>query len=146
MARGRTFSYGRLMAQVLTLGLVAAAAALAPRLADGYGALQWTRFHARQATGSHAADHARRAGHAAARVVDLTAPLPWASEAAGLALRAGQALGPKNGPSAAAVYAEVAGVIDRAASSPVRGLGLEAVAALAHTLDAEARRPPEATP
>lgn len=146
MARGRTFSYGRLAAPLLALGLIAGVAVVAPRLAEGYGALQWTRLHARQATGPHGADHARRAGHAAARAVDLAAPLPWAAEAAGLALQAGQALGPKNAVSAAAVYADVAGALDRARSSPVRGFGLQPVAVLAHTLDADARRPPpEAT-
>jgi hypothetical protein len=137
--RARSFSFGRLAAQTLGLLLIAAAATLAPRLAEGYGSLQWVRFHARLTGAPHGADHARRAAHAAARAVDLTAPLPWAREAAGLALDAALSLGAKNAASAAAVYLETRSALDRAASSSVRGLGLEDVTARARKLDDEAR-------
>jgi hypothetical protein len=137
--RTRSFSFGLLAAQTLGLILIAAVALVAPRIAEGYGALQWVRFHARLAGAAHGADHARRAGHAAARVVDLAAPLPWAREATSLALDATLSLGAKNAPSAAAVYLEVRSALDRAQSSPVRGHGMEDVAARARKLDDEAR-------
>lgn len=146
MGRGRASSFGRRVAEILGLVLIAAMALVGPRLMEGYGALEWTRFHARQADAAHGADHARRAAHAAARVVDLTAPLPWAPEAAGLALEAGQVLGPKNAPSASAVYGEVRGALDRASLSPVRRLGLEAVTGEARLLDDAARQPAEKAP
>ena len=148
MGRGRASSFARWrrVAQLFGLVLIAVAALVGPRLIEGYGALEWTRFHARQATSPHGADHARRAARAAARALDLTAPLPWAAEAAHLALQAGQALGPKNATSASAVYSEVRGALDRAASSPVRRFGLDDVAAQAKALDDDARNPAERTP
>ncbi len=139
MGRTRSFPFGRLTAQILALALIAAAVLAGPRLAEGYGDLQWVRFHVRLMSAPRGADHARRAGHAAARVVDLVAPLPWAREAAGLALDAAQSLSAKNAVSAAAVYAEVRGALDRASSSPVRGFGIEDVVARARTLDDGAR-------
>jgi hypothetical protein len=146
VGRGRASSIGRPAAQILGLGLIAATCFAGPRLMEGYGALEWTRFYAREATAPHGADHARRAAHAAARVVDLAAPLPWAPEAARLALEAGQALGPKNAASAAAVYGEVRGALDRAALSPVRRFGLGPVTAEARLLDDGARQPAEKAP
>ena len=148
MGRGRASSFARRRRALPILGLVliAVAALVGPRLIEGYGALEWTRFHARQATSPHGADHARRAARAAARALDLAAPLPWAAEAARLALQAGQALGPKNATSAAAVYSEVRGALDRAASSPVRRFGLEDASAQAKALDDGARSPTERTP
>jgi hypothetical protein len=145
--RDRNLSAGHLAAQTLGLVFIAGVVIVAPRLAEGYGALQWVRFHSRLVGASHGADHARRAGHSAARVVDLAAPLPWAREASGLALEAAQSLGARNTASAAAVYLEVRGALDRAQSSPVRGHGMEDVAARARKLDDEARtRASGATP
>jgi hypothetical protein len=146
VGRSRTSSFGRWAAQILGLAVIAATCVVGPRLMEGYGALEWTRFHARQAGAPHGADHARRAAHAAARAVDLTAPLPWAPEAARLALEAGQVLGPKNAPSASAVYGEVRGALDRASASPIRRFGLEGVSAEARLLDDAARQPAEKAP
>lgn len=146
MGRSRTSSFGRWAARILGVAAIAATCIAGPRLMEGYGALEWTRFHARQASALHGADHARRAAHAAARAVDLTAPLPWAPEAARLALEAGQVLAPKNAPSASAVYGEVRSALDRAALSPVRRFGLEGVAAEARLLDDAARQPAEKAP
>ena len=140
MRGDRSSSVGRLAAQTLGLIFVAGAVIVAPRLTEGYGALQWVRFHSRLVGAFHGADHARRAGHSAARVVDLVAPLPWAREASGLALEAAQSLGARNAASAAAVYLEVRGALDRAQSSSVRGYGIEDVAARARRLDDEGRQ------
>jgi len=144
VARGRSSSVGRYALQATGVVAIAAAAFTGPRLMEGYGALEWTRFHAQRATAPHGADHARRAAHAAARAVDLTAPLPWASEAARLALGAGESLGPKNAASASAVYGEVRGALDRVSASSLRGHGLADVTNRARALD-DAARPPAGT-
>ena len=115
---------GRLAVEAAWLAALLAAAWLTPRLVEAYGALQWTRFHASRVAGPRPGDHARRAAHAAARVIDLAAPLPWAREAAGLALDASRQLEAPNKPSAVAAYEEVRGALDRAGASPIRRIGL----------------------
>jgi hypothetical protein len=127
------------------IGLLLVVAVVVPRAIDGYSALQWTRFHAARVgagvgAGSRAAgDHARRAGEAAARAVNLTAPFPWAGEAARLALDSGRAIQPSNPAVAAALFADVRGALDRATASPLRGLGLWKMAEEARSLDEAAR-------
>ena len=103
---------------------LAAAAFLTPRIVEGYAAIQATRFHARRVNGPRAGEQARKAGHAASRVIDLVAPLPWSREAARLALDAASSLEPRNRPSALAAYDEVQGALDRALASSIRGAGL----------------------
>jgi hypothetical protein len=115
------------------------AALLAPRLVDGYGALQWARFHAARATGTRPGEHVRKAGRAAARVIDRVAPLPWAREAARLALDAAGSLEAPNRPSAVAAYGEVRTALDEASASRIRGLGLGAITEEARARDDEAR-------
>jgi hypothetical protein len=119
--------------------LLAVAAVGVPRLVDAWRALEWTRFHCARVAGPRPGEQARRAGRAAARVVDLAAPLPWAREAARLALDAAGRLEGPNRPSALAAYEEVEAALDRARSSVVRGLGLGALAEEARAKADEAR-------
>jgi hypothetical protein len=122
-------------------GLLLLIAVVVPRAMDGYSALQWTRFHAaRVGSGSRtAADHARRAGESAARAVDLTAPFPWAAEAARLALDSGRAIQASNPAVAATLFAGVRAALDRATASPLRGFGMWKAADEARSLDDAAR-------
>jgi hypothetical protein len=117
----------------------------APRLASGYGALQWTRFHAARAREPRGAEHVRGAGRAAARTIDLLAPLPSAAEAARLALEAGREARESNPATSAALFEDVRDALDRVTAGRIRGLGLGALAREARSLDdashAEARRP-----
>lgn len=140
MVRGRRPARRNTFSAILGLAVLAVAAALGPRLMEGYGALQWTRFHAARVDSPRATDHARRAGRAAARTVGLTAPLPWAAQAARTALDAGRSLESSNGPAASSLYAEVRSALDHVSASPVRGFGLSAITAEARSLD-EAARP-----
>jgi hypothetical protein len=120
---------------------LAALALVVPRMVDGYSALLWTRFHAARLGTPRATEHARRAGRFAARTVELTAPFPWAAEAAQVALGAGRAHEETNRPAAAALVAELRPALERVSASRVRGLGLAEVTAEARALD-EATRPP----
>jgi hypothetical protein len=71
--------------------------------------------------------------------VDLTAPFPWAAEAARLALDSGRAIQASNPAAAATLFAGVRGALDRATASPLRGFGLRKAADEARSLDDAAR-------
>jgi hypothetical protein len=119
--------------------ILLASLVVAPRLMEGYGALLWTRFHAARASGPHPGEHARKAGRAAARTIDLVAPLPWAREAAHLAMDAAGGLESQNRPSAISAYDDVRAALERATSSRFRGFGLGATAEEAGRKDEDAR-------
>jgi hypothetical protein len=118
---------------------LAVACVLTPRLVEGYAALQATRFHAGRMGGPRVGEHARKAGRAASRVIDLVAPLPWSREAARLALDAASSLEARNRPSALAAYEDVEAALQRVTASPLRGTGLGALADEARARRDEAR-------
>jgi hypothetical protein len=109
---------------------------LTPRLIHGHAAFQWTRYHV--AVGPDSArpgDHARQAGRWAARTIELTAPLPFASSAARQALTLGRTVQDKHGAAALALYTDVRQALDGARASRVRGLGLGGLADEARRLE-----------
>jgi hypothetical protein len=114
---------------------------LGPRLMDGYAALQWVRYHAaRGAAAEDAPAHLRGAARHASHALERIAPLPWASEAAGLALDLGRRLeGRRHDQAALALYTEVRGALGRSRASAWRGLGLAGLAAEAERLERAAR-------
>jgi hypothetical protein len=123
-----------LLALALLLGL------LGPRVVDGYAALQWTAYHAASGPGSaRPEEHARAAGRWASRALDRAAPLPYASDAARLALGLGRSLEPSRRAAALALYSEVRASLDRARASPWRGIGLARLLAEARELEERAR-------
>ncbi len=120
---------------LLVLGLL-----LAPRVLEGRAALLWTTWHAARATGAaRPAEHVRLAGHWAARTVDASAPLPWAADAASLALGLGQAVEDKERVAALVAYTEVRAALDRVRATRWRGVGLGALAAEARRREEAAR-------
>jgi hypothetical protein len=133
----------RRLPDILLLAAIAAALALGPRWIDGRAALEWTRYYAAEAPGSERpAEAARRAGRAAARAVDRAAPLPFASDAARLALDLGRNLAAREPEAALALYREVGAALRRARRSPLRGLGLAGLAAEAGALEDGAKARP----
>jgi hypothetical protein len=103
-------------------------------------ALDWTNWHAGRATkDTRPAEHVRQAGHWAARTVDAAAPLPWAADAASLALRLAQSVEDKERVAALVAYTEVRASLDRARATRWRGIGLGRLAAEARQLEEAAR-------
>jgi hypothetical protein len=125
----------------LTLALVVAAVfALAPRLTDGLAALEWTRYYAsRGAAPRRAVEQAERAGRAAARAIELGAPLPAASQAARLTLDLGRNLAPREPAAAAVLFGHVSRALARASEGRLTGLGLAGLAEEARGLEQAAR-------
>src|SRR5262249_51245475 len=120
---------------LLVVGLL-----LAPRLLEAQWALAWTNWHAgRAAIDARPAEHVRQAGHWAARTVDAAAPLPWAADAASLALRVAQSAEDKERVAALVAYTEVRAALDRARATRWRGFGLGTLAAEARQLEESAR-------
>jgi hypothetical protein len=120
---------------LLLVGLLAA-----PRILEARWALDWTTWHAGRATTEpRAAEHVRQAGHWAARTVDAAAPLPWAADAASLALRLARSAEDKERVAALVAYTEVRAALDRARATRWRGLGLGRLAAEARELEQAAR-------
>lgn len=121
---------------------------LGPRLIDAYTELQWVRYHASHgAVAREPPAHLRGAARHAARAVELMAPLPWAGEAAGLALDLGRRLEGRQDAAALSLYVEVRGALERVRASRWRGLGLAGVAAEAERLERALRaRAGTATP
>jgi hypothetical protein len=118
-----------------------ACALLGPRLVDAYAELQWVRYHAsRGAAAREPQTHLRAAARHAARALDLMAPLPWAGEAAGLALDLGRRLEGRQDPAVRTLYAEVCGALERARASRWRGVGLAGVTAEAERLEQALRQ------
>jgi len=117
--RARGFGVeGLLLAAALTLLAV-------PWLLEARAALEWTRHHSgRGATAARPGPHLREAGRWAARAIDLSAPLPTAATAAGLALGLASAVGERDQPAALALCTELRGALERVRASPGRGLGL----------------------
>lgn len=106
------------------LVVLCAGLASAPRLVQGYLALQWTRhLVARNQAAPRIAD-ARPTGRWAARAVDGLCPLPQAREAARLALDLARRLRPKDAAAARALVTPVREALERAESSWVGGYGL----------------------
>jgi hypothetical protein len=113
---------------------------LAPRLLEARTALLWTSWHAaRGRTGTRPGEHVRQAGHWAARAIEASAPLPWAADAASLALGLGQAAEEKERMAALVAYTEVRAALDRVRSTRWRGLGLGTLAIEARRLEEAAR-------
>jgi hypothetical protein len=101
--------------------VIAALAVVGPRTMDGLAALEWTRYHAgRVASARRPLDEATRLGRWASRAVERLAPLPWAAEAARLALDAA----PADRRSARAALDPLAAALERVSRGWVRGLGL----------------------
>lgn len=115
---------------------------------DGYTALQWVRYHAaRGATAPDPPAHLRGAARHAAGALERIAPLPWAGEAAGLALDLGRRLEGEHDAAVLSLYTEVRGALGRSRASRWRGLGLAGLAAEAARLEQAARaRSRDATP
>ncbi len=125
----------------LLLCLCAALALLAPPAAEAWTAHTWMRWHgARGADGVVNLEAARRVGRDAARCVALTAPLPWAGQAAAAALDVAGPLVDGRPELAAALLAELRRELDPAAASSWRGFGLAAYAARAAVLAGDAAR------
>jgi hypothetical protein len=113
---------------------------VAPRVLEARWALDWTAWHAGRASNdSRPAEHVRQAGQWAARTVDAAAPLPWAADAASLALRLAQSHEDKERVASLVAYTEVRAALDRARATPWRGLGLGRLAAEARELEEAAR-------
>ncbi len=130
------------MRRVLTaaFALLLLGVLLAPWVLDARTAFLWTTWHAaRGKTSARPGEHVRQAGHWAARTVDATAPLPWAADAATLALGLGQAVEEKERVAALVAYTEVRAALDRARATWWRGIGLGALAAEARRLEEAAR-------
>ena len=120
---------------LLVLGLL-----LAPRVLEARSALLWTTWHATRARANlRAGEHVRQAGHWAARTVDEIAPLPWAADAASIALGLGRSVESKDRVAALVAYTEVRAALDRAGATRWRGLGMGALAAEARRLEESAR-------
>jgi len=120
---------------------VVAALGLGPRLIDGFAALAWVRYYAAQGPAEHrAGEQAERAGRAAARAIERTAPLPTAGQAALLALDLGRHIEPRDPAAALVLYEHVRKALDLVTASSLRGLGLAAAAAQARDLEEAARR------
>jgi hypothetical protein len=141
VARGRLAAIRAAVVFAVRVSALVALAVVVPRMVDGYSALLWTRFHSARLGVPRPVEHARRAGKFAARTVELTAPFPWAAEAAQVALGAGRAHEETNRAAAAALVAELRPVLERVSASPVRGLGLAQAAAEARALDEATRLP-----
>jgi hypothetical protein len=109
------------------------------RLAEGHAALLWTEYYAAQGGLRRGADSAARAGKAASRAIDLSAPLPDAAEAARLSLDLGRSLEAQNPSSALEIFSEVRGALDRACASRLRRIGLAALDDEARSLEERAR-------
>lgn len=113
---------------------------LAPRVLEARWALAWTTWHAARVAGnSRPGEHVRQAGHWAARTVEAAAPLPWAADAASLALRLGQSVEDKERVAALVAYTEVRAALDRVRATGWRGLGLGPLALEARRLEEAAR-------
>lgn len=126
-------------AWLLPLLIVILSVACIPRLIDGYASLQWTRYYAAQgAAGRRGVEQARQAVRHAARTLALTAPLPWAGEAAELALDASRRVESGDRPAAVALYGELRAALDRVRAFPLRGLGLGRVASEVRSLETAA--------
>ncbi len=138
LARRALALAGRVLGVLFVLILIGLLAA--PRVLEARWALDWTTWHAgRAARDSRAAEHVRQAGHWAARTVDAAAPLPWAADAASLALRLAQSVEGKERVAALVAYTEVRAALDRARATRGRGFGLSRLAAEARQLEEAAR-------
>ena len=123
VTRRRTFSPAALTA-ILLLGLVCAGLALAPRVVDGYLALQWTRHLVGRSANAPRVGDARITGRWAARAVDGLAPLPQAWEASRLVLDFSRRVALKDAAAARAALTPAREALSRMEASRWRGLGL----------------------
>jgi hypothetical protein len=119
---------------LLVIGLL-----VTPRILEAHWALAWTTWHASRASDARPAEHVRQAGHWAARTVDAAAPLPWAADAASLALGVARSAEDKERVAALVAYTEVRAALDRVRASRWRGFGLGTLAAEARQLEESAR-------
>ncbi len=102
-------------------------ALLAPRLADGYTALQWTRHYAQGLGRESPHERLRQCGRQAARAIDRLAPLPQAARAARLALDLARELRAERSVEARALRVVVHEALARQRASAWRGMGLAAL-------------------
>ncbi|HWX25727.1 MAG TPA: hypothetical protein VN083_11815 [Vicinamibacteria bacterium] len=107
------------------------------RIMEGHAALLWTEYYVSRGPEkvSRSAENAAKAGRAAARAIDLVAPLPDAATAARLSLGLAAAVELQNPGTAWDVAHEVRSALDRARGSSFRGLGLSSLAEEARTLE-----------
>ncbi len=112
---------------------------LAPRVLEARWALAWTTWHAARVGNSRPGEHVRQAGHWAARTVEAAAPLPWAADAASLALRVGESVEDKERVAALVAYTEVRAALDRVRATRWRGIGLGPLALEARRREEAAR-------
>lgn len=131
---------GRAALVVATPALVAVVV-LAPSLADGYAALQWTRHYAAGFGSERPQERVPEAARWASRAIDALAPLPAAGEAAALALQTGRQFERERPAAAHALYVQVRAALERQQGSAWRGWGLAAVAEEARALELGARPP-----
>jgi hypothetical protein len=112
----------------------------APQALSAWVAWEWTRFHHQRAAPQAGAGHeARQAGRWAARALDAEALLPWSRRAVSMALDAARVVEPDDPAAAREVYAELRAALERARSSPFRGIGLGALVGEARRLEQAAR-------
>lgn len=105
-----------------------ALALLAPRLADGYAALQWTQHYAQGLGRESPQERLRQCGRQAARAIDRLAPLPQAARAARLGLDLARRLRAERSVEARALCVVVHEALERQRASAWRGWGLAALA------------------
>jgi len=148
VVRRQLFAPSRIRtAWLLPLLIIVLCVAVVPRLIDGYASLQWTRYHAPLGTsGRRGVEHARQAVRYAARTLELTAPLPWAGEAAQLGLDASRRVESGDRQAALALYGELRAALDQVSAFPLRGLGLGRIAAEARSLETAAAAPQPGAP
>lgn len=133
----RHTTLGRAAARVATAlaGLaLAAGLVVAPTLADGYTALQWTRHYAVGFGSERPFERVRQTARWAVRAIDTLAPLPAAGEAAALALQTARRFAAEQPTVAQALYTDVHAVLARQQATGWRGWGLGPVTAEAAAL------------
>jgi hypothetical protein len=141
-ARRSAPSRSRILPRLILVVLAVAAALLGPRLVRAHSALQWARFHARQAPDAFG-QAARGAARWASVVVKESAPLPWAAEAGRLALDVGARHEVANPAASLALYEQVKGALEAVKDSGWRGYGMEALLEEASRRERDLRARPD---
>jgi hypothetical protein len=121
--------------------LLALAVDVGPRVVDGRGHVAWATFHAARqgARPTSLAEAVRRAGRAAVRALERTAPLPYGVQAARVALELARSAEAEEPTAALHVYSALRVEVDLLEASPIRRLGTRELAAEVHSLEAAAK-------
>jgi hypothetical protein len=111
------------------------------RVMEGHASFLWTEYYVSLGPGKapRGGENVTKAAHAAARAIDLAAPLPDAGAAARLCLglaEASESQNPQEAFEASGVLREALGRV----RGPVRGLGLGALEEEARALEERTRR------